>query len=253
MGELVARLNELRPMMLFGYPTVLARLASEQSAKRLRISPVGVLSTSEMCTPDLLAAIHDGFNVPVINTFASTEGLVGTTVPDGDVHAFADDACIVELVDADNRPVPPGVPAAKVLLTNLYNKVQPLIRYELTDSLRRQPDAADHGHLRAIVDGRADDVFRYDPVQVHPHVIRSVLVRHPEIGEHQVVQTAAGIHASVVAADPGASVDLAALASHLTAALTSAGLATPEVATDQVPVLSRDPGTGKLRRYIPLP
>jgi phenylacetate-coenzyme A ligase PaaK-like adenylate-forming protein len=252
-GELVARLNEMRPAMLFGYPTVLAQLASEQRAGRLRISPVGVLSTSEMCTPDLRIAIHDGFGAQVINTFASTEGLVGATVPDGDVHAFADDACIVELVDADNRPVAPGAPSAKVLLTNLYNKVQPLIRYELTDSLRQQPAATEHGHLRAIVDGRADDVFRYDRIQLHPHVIRSVLVRHPQITEHQVVQTADGIHASVVATEPGAAVDLPALTSHLTAALTEAGLPAPAVAADQIPQLSRDPGTGKLRRFIPLP
>jgi phenylacetate-coenzyme A ligase PaaK-like adenylate-forming protein len=252
-SELVARLNELQPAMLFGYPTVLARLASERRSGRLQISPVGVLATSEMCTPDLRAAIHEGFGAPVINTFASTEGLVGATVPDGDVHAFADDACIVELVDADNRPVPSGVPAAKVLLTNLYNKVQPLIRYELTDSLRQEAASPDHGHLRATVEGRADDVLHYDQVQLHPHVIRSVLVRHPEITEHQVVQTAAGIHASVVAAEPGAGVDLPALTSHLTAALAEAGLPAPEVAADQVPQLSRHPGTGKLRRFIPLP
>ena len=41
--------------------------------------------------------------------------------------------CIVELVDADNRPVPPGVPSARVLVTNLTNLTQPLIRYELND------------------------------------------------------------------------------------------------------------------------
>lgn len=252
-GDLVARLNELRPAMLFGYPSVLARLASERRAGRLRISPVGVLTTGEMCTPDLRAAINDGFGVPMINTFASTEGLVGATVPDGDVHAFADDACIVELVDADNRPVADGAPATKVLLTNLSNRVQPLIRYELTDSLRRQPPGPEHGHVRAIVEGRADDVFRYGQIQIHPHVIRSVLVRHPQITEHQVVQTAAGIHASVVAAEPEAGVDLPALMNHLTAALTGAGLPAPEVAVDEVPQLSRDPGTGKLRRFIPLP
>ena len=53
--------------------------------------------------------------------------------------------------------MPDGTPSAKVLLTNLYNHTRPLIRYELTDRLTRHPAGAGHGHLRATVDGRADD------------------------------------------------------------------------------------------------
>jgi len=71
---------------------------------------------------------------------------------------FNTDLCIVELVGADNRPVTPGVPSAKVLVTNLYNVTQPLIRYELTDTFIRQPDAAEHGYLRARVQGRNDEM-----------------------------------------------------------------------------------------------
>ena len=44
---------------------------------------------------------------------------MGTSAPGGDVLAFNDDMCIIELVNADNRPVGPGVPSAKVLVTNL--------------------------------------------------------------------------------------------------------------------------------------
>ena len=40
----------------------------------------------------------------------------------------------------------PGVASAKVLVTNLYNRLQPLIRYELGDSFTRQPDSHGHGH-----------------------------------------------------------------------------------------------------------
>ena len=60
--------------------------------------------------------------------------------------------------------VPAGAPSAKVLVTNLYNHVQPLIRYELTDTFIRQPKAAEHGYLRARVQGRNDDVLHYGAV-----------------------------------------------------------------------------------------
>jgi len=45
-------------------------------------------------------------------------------------------------VDAENRPTPLGQTSAKVLITNLHNHTQPLIRYELTDRFMRLPSAA---------------------------------------------------------------------------------------------------------------
>ena len=53
---------------------------------------------------------------------------------------FACDMCIAELVDDDGRPGrSPGETAAKVLVTNLHNLTQPLIRYELTDRFTAEP------------------------------------------------------------------------------------------------------------------
>ena len=77
--------------------------------------------------------ITGAFGVPVTNMFATTEGLVGHSEPGGDVLTFASDTCIAECADEANRPVAPGTPSAKVLVTNLHNLTQPLIRYELTD------------------------------------------------------------------------------------------------------------------------
>ena len=39
------------------------------------------------------------------------------------------------MVDGDNQPVPPGVPGEKVLVTVLFGRTQPLIRYEMSDSI----------------------------------------------------------------------------------------------------------------------
>ncbi len=208
-----------------------------------------VTCTSEQLTPDLRAAIRTGFGVPVIDSFASTEGLLGQTLPDEEVHTFADDGCVVELVDQHNRPVPPGTPSAKVLITNLTNRLQPLIRYELTDSFVQQPAVPEHGHLRATVCGRSDDEFAYRGVLIHPLVIRSVLVRHPEIAEYQVRQTSGGIDVDAVAPD---TLDTVVLRQRLAAALVAAELGDPEVRVHPVPRLEGHPATGKLRRFVPL-
>jgi phenylacetate-CoA ligase len=247
--QIVGRLNDIDAPALAGYPTMLARLAAERLAGRLRIQPALVTSTSETLHAGLRAAIRAGFGAPIVNAFGSTEGLVGSSQPDEEVLVFNSDVCIVELVDERNQPVAPGSPSAKVLVTNLSNRLQPLIRYEMTDSFIRQPDAADHGHLRAVVEGRSDDVLRYDGIEVHPIVVRSVLVKSPEILDYQVRQTRRGID---VAAVPATTIDVDGVCDRLSAALEAAGLHRARVTLRPVAELRRHRETGKVRRFVPL-
>jgi phenylacetate-coenzyme A ligase PaaK-like adenylate-forming protein len=247
--EIVARLNELQPPALYGYPSMLVRLAAEQRAGRLHIAPMAVGSTSETLLADARTSIGDAFGRPVVDTFGSTEGLVGVSAPGDDVLVFNTDMCIVELVDRDDRPVAPGVASAKVLVTNLFNLAQPLIRYELTDSFVRQPGADDHGHLRAHVHGRSDDVLRYGAIDIHPLAVRSVLVKASEVLDYQVRQTHRGVDVDAVTSGPTDPDRLGGLLAH---ALANAGLSQPQVSVQIVPALERHPETGKVRRFVPL-
>jgi phenylacetate-CoA ligase len=247
--EIVERLNTLQAPALYGYASMLTRLAVEQREGRLRLSPFVVTSTSETLTADMRSTISEAFGAPVVDTFGSTEGLVGASAPDDPVLTFNSDMCIVELVDDHDQPVPPGVPSTKVLLTNLANTIQPLIRYELNDSFTRQPSADDHGHLRATVDGRVDPVMQYGPVDLHPLVVRSILVKTPAVIDYQVRQTARGIDVDLVAT---ASLELDGIIDQLAAALAHAGLPRPDVTAQTVTTLERHPETGKLQRFLPL-
>ena len=248
--EIVERLNATRPAALYGYPSVLCRLARERREGRLDITPLAITSTSETLLPDVREDIAEAFGVPVGNTFGSTEGLVGVSAPGEEALTFNSDLCIVELVDEDDQPVPPGTASAKILLTNLYNRVQPLIRYELNDSFVRQPDAAEHGHLRAYVEGRTEEPLRYDDIDVHPHAVRSVLVATPAVADYQVRQTPRGIEVDALTSGV---LDAAELRTRLAAALATAGLRDPEVDVRSVDHLDRNAVTGKLRRFLPLP
>jgi phenylacetate-CoA ligase len=160
---------------------------------------------------------------------------------------FATDMCIVELVDARNQPVTDGATSAKVLVTNLHNRTQPLIRYELTDRFTCHPAAGDP-YLHATVEGRADETFRYGSVTIDPLVIRTTMVKTPGVVEYQIRQTDRGIDAAVVA---DGTLDHAALASSLQDGLHTAGLREPHVHVHQVAAIARHPQTGKTRRFIP--
>ncbi len=94
---------------------------------------------------------------------------------------------IVEVVDDDERPVEAGTPGSKVLLTNLVNRAQPLIRYELSDAvvLASGPDPSGRPYDRiARIDGRSDDVSSLPArgggeVHVHPFRLRAPFVTLP--------------------------------------------------------------------------
>lgn len=250
-AEIVDRLNQIQPQALYGYPSVLARLALEQDVGRLRISPMSVTATSETLRPDLRLTIRQAFGVPIINTFGSSEGLVGVSPPDDEVITFADDASIVELVDYEDQPVKPGAVSSSVLVTNLYNHVQPLIRYRIEDCFVRRPDATEHGHLRAEVNGRAADTFRFGSIDVHPHVIASALARAVAVADYQVRQTTNGVVIDVVLVD---NADTERIARQTRDALAQAGLDNPTVHVTRVDELPRHPKTGKLSggAFVPL-
>jgi hypothetical protein len=129
-----------------------------------------------------------------------------------------------------------GVPSARVLVTNLYNLAQSLIRYELTDVFIRQPAGAGHGYPRARVQGRSDDVLRYDAIDVHPIVIRSVMVASPDVIDYQVNQTACGIDVFAVTS---AGLDIDDLTGRLCRALAAAGLDHADVTVRRVEQLDR--------------
>jgi phenylacetate-coenzyme A ligase PaaK-like adenylate-forming protein len=189
LAALVDRLEAIQPRALYGYASMVARLAVERRAGRLRIAPATIVSTSETLLDEQRAVITAAFGAPLVNTFATSEGLVGVSDPDHATLTFASDLSIVELVDEADRPIPAGVRSAKILVTNLYNRVQPLIRYELEDSFVREPEAGDAGHLRATVEGRSDDILHYGATSIHPLTIRAVMVKTPEVMDYQVRQT----------------------------------------------------------------
>ena len=161
---------------------------------------------------------------------------------------FAGDTCLAECADDEGRPVPDGVASSKVLITNLHNLTQPIIRYELTDRFT-PAGTSEGGALRASVEGRSDDLFRYAEASVHPFVIGAPLLHAPAVREFQIRQTEHG--ADITAVIDG-DFDQSAVAAVVEQSLSQAGLARPQVGFRRVGALDRDPMTSKARRFIPL-
>jgi phenylacetate-CoA ligase len=253
LDEIIDRLNRCRPAVLIAYPSVLARLGDAAASGRLHIEPKMMLTTAEQLLADQVQRIVAGFGMPPGNSFGSTEGLVGTAPPGSAEFTFASDRAIIEFVDADEHPVPAGTPAHHVLITNLISHAQPLIRYRMDDTMTELPSSSDHGHQRATIDGRNDELLVIGDVTVHPLAIRSALLRHQTITQYQIRVTSARepatmphVHLALVTSGP---ISLHRAEQDIATALDVAG-ATAHVTATTVDELERNPATGKIRRFM---
>jgi phenylacetate-CoA ligase len=248
--DLVARLNEFRPQHLNGYPSVMAPLAEEQLAGRLRIAPEAIFTASEPLTPELRKRLERAFGVRPYNFYATTEGLFGHDCPEGSMHLF-DDMCIVENLDEDGRPAPTGEIGARLLVTNLFNRSLPLIRFEVSDlvAVESEPCPCGRSLLRVrSLEGRAEEVLRLGGVTVHPLEF-ALVTSDRDVREFQVVQQGEGLRLRVALRD-GASDAPARLRARVSARLEELGVPRPTVHVETVDALERSPG-GKLQMIVP--
>jgi phenylacetate-coenzyme A ligase PaaK-like adenylate-forming protein len=196
-AELVAALEEFRPAFIVGYASMIKVLAGEQAAGRLHVDPVLVVPAGETMTPGDLERMASAFHAKVRTIYSCTEcTYLSYGCEHGWYHVNSDWA-VLEPVDADHRPVPPGEPSHTVLLTNLANRVQPILRYDLGDSVLLRPDPCPCGSpLPAIrVQGRAADVLTFpnghgEQVSLSPMLFGTLLDRAPGVEQFQLVQTA---------------------------------------------------------------
>ena len=71
-------------------------------------------------------------------------------------------------MDSDRRPVPPGVLSDSALVTNLANRIQPIIRYDLGDRVMLQPQPCVCGSSFPVVavEGRTNDLLSLKPPSI---------------------------------------------------------------------------------------
>ena len=245
--EIAARLEELRAPALYGYASVIARLAVERRAGRLRLDPAFVTCTSETLTPSLRAVIANSFGVAPSNAFGSTEGLVGAGRPGEEELTFAEDGCVIELVDADRRPVPPGTrrprcwsPTWRTASSRSPLRAGRLVRGDgrpwppAGEGLRPQRRAVP---LRAGCAAPAHGAGRAG-TRAGGAGVPGVPDRTGDRPRRRRLRPGAG---------------LPALAARLESALADAGLPHPRAEVRAVPRIERDPTTAKLRLFVPLP
>lgn len=259
-AELVADLNAYRPSVLTTYPTAAVLLAEEFGAGRLDVAPREVWTGGESLTAGMRQTIERLFGCPVVNQYGASEFLpIATECRHGRLHHNADWS-VLESVDEEGRPVPDGETGRSVLLTNLANRVQPIIRYDLGDRIRLLAAPCDCGSPLPLieVEGRTDEALvlrdgRGRLVRLVPLALATVLEDDAQVFDFQIEQT--GPTTVVLRLGPGQA-DPAAAAARAVAVLQrwfgEHGLAAVAIDCRGGEPLVRG-RSGKIKRVIGLP
>lgn len=245
MDETVAALNRFQPRVLVGYASALRPLAAEQWAGRLRISPQAVMSASEVLTPPAARELERAWASAPFDVYAATETAgIASPCTYRNRHVY-EDLIIVEPVDQDGVPVPPGSTGAKLLVTVLFSRTLPLIRYELSDSVALGERGCPCGRSfiqMENIEGRLEDVLELPGkagiASVHPIVFHHVLDQAAASG-WQVVQEHSGLRVLIAGLTAGTTT--AGIQASVAEALAAAGVVHTPVSVSVVDQLERTP------------
>lgn len=243
MDETVAALNRFQPRILVGYASALKPLAAEQRAGRLDISPQGVMSASEVLTPHTASELEAAWGSAPFDVYAATETAgIASPCTYRNKHVY-EDLLIVEPMDRAGNPVPPGTTGAKLLVTVLFSRTLPLIRYEMSDTVRMGGHACPCGRpftLLEDIEGRIEDVLQLPGkeggVSIHPIVFHHLLDQAAVRG-WQVIQEPSRLRVLLAGLAPGASIE--GVRSAVARALTTAGVVQTRVDVQLVDHIER--------------
>lgn len=193
---LVEALNAFQPSCLAAYPTAATVLAAEQAAGRLSIRPAAIWTGGEWLSPGTRRWLERMFGCPVLDDYGASEFMcIAHDCGQGWLHVN-EDWVLLEAVDERWQPVDPGTPSHSVLMTNLANKVQPFIRYDLGDSVTFKPEPCACGSpLAALrVEGRRDDILTFESahkevVRLLPLALSTIVEEGAQVFDFQLVQT----------------------------------------------------------------
>lgn len=133
---ILAAIRRWQPRLVYGYGSSVGRLGMEMKRRGVRLRederPALVEYTADHMYATERAVTADAFGAPVTSAYGSSEcASVAVQCRAGRMH-MAIDHTVVEFVREDGTPAAPEE-TASIVLTQLHNRVMPLIRFKVGD------------------------------------------------------------------------------------------------------------------------
>jgi phenylacetate-CoA ligase len=251
--------NTFHPDVLSGYSSGVHLLSQEQLKGNVTIRPKRIICTSDPLTGEMRDTIKQAFGREPVNFYAASESLsmAAQCKRHENLHLFTD-WHIFEAVDNDLRPVAAGTPG-KLLLTNLYNYTQPLIRYQMHDEVVINERPCGCGSPFPTIRhpaGRQEEFLWFDTAEgkrdyLHPIVIVELFVAG--LKKFQVIQTKRNEMLMKVIIKGNKATVLAAIRQRMNEIFRGKKLdKTVKLNLEVVEYIPNDPKTGKYKLITPL-
>ncbi len=179
-----------------GYTSSIVLLANYCKRQKLTLKSICpslkiCIVTSEMLFPDDRLLLEEWLGIPVVNEYGASEvGLIAMQNSKDDFEVNQQNL-FIEVVDENNQPLQDGV-VGRILVTDLYNKAHPMIRYEIGD-LGSLETLENGTRILKELQGRTSDIARLPSGKVVPgltfyYVTKTVIKEDIEILEFVVKQ-----------------------------------------------------------------
>jgi phenylacetate-coenzyme A ligase PaaK-like adenylate-forming protein len=196
MRHYLEHINHRRPRLILAYAQAAYELARFAENESLPIKPQrAVLTSAGTLYSFMRQKIAQVFACEVYNLYGSREvGVVACELPGLNGLWVAPWGNIVEILDDEGLPVPPGE-EGNIVVTSLTNYAMPLVRYWIGDrgALAPNPPAAGAPGIQVLkhVSGRNVDVFRTrDRTLIDGEYFTHLLYFRPWVSKFQVIQKA---------------------------------------------------------------
>ncbi|WP_313805925.1 phenylacetate--CoA ligase family protein [Flavobacterium sp.] len=145
-----------------GYTSSIVLFAKFLQAKNIVLKDICptlkvCMVTSEMLFDEDKALMETQFGIPIVNEYGASElDLIAFQNPEGEWQVNAE-TLFMEILDENNQPVSHGQ-EGRVVITSLYNKAHPFIRYDIGDvGVLDEKSTAKKPILKKLI-GRTNDV-----------------------------------------------------------------------------------------------
>jgi len=209
-----------RPYLLKSLPTYLLQIArylkrrGEPPLQVEVVKPMGASVSSEM-----RKRITSAFSGKYHEDYGSAElgGIACDCDRSAGLHVFSD-LFYVEVVSSDGQPVAAGE-LGKIVITDLFNRAMPIIRYAIGDMgrLDHSPCACGRPTPRLTIEGRVEDTLVMNQGGVFTNdQLMDFFYQRDEVDQFQLVQQKGDRLDLTIVPSDGAALDLRNLASEVT-------------------------------------
>lgn len=190
----IETLHNQKTNLLMAPPSFIRQLLPYRDQIQVKLKKI--ITYAEVLSQTEKAQFEAVFDTKVVEIYQASEGQMASACELGYLH-INEDLVNIELYDEQGIKIEsPHVVGHKMIITNLVNYAQPLIRYEMNDMIVLNDPCPCGSHFRRIekVLGRSDDnIYFYDGLG-KPHIVfsdlfsRWIITTSDAIREFQVIQ-----------------------------------------------------------------